>query len=141
MTLKEKLQNAETYLVGNRVACLGAALLAGGQLAIYIGGRTDPLTEVVQGLATIAGSLFTVSTRLGFSTMKTYRDTKNHLKKFNSIDRRFFETEIGPDKDKNLAGYCPLQGMYLACRDAKPELLPEFYRLKKEKTKNIIPNF
>lgn len=140
MTLKERLQNAEVGLIGNRVAILSTSMLVGGygaSLSSLITGNI--LLGVGYFIPTVIGAMITGYTICGTTTKKIYKRTRDHIKQFDTIDPNFFSTAIHPDAEKKYTGYCQLQGMYLACRDAGK--LEEFYRLKKEKTKNIIPNF
>ena len=149
MVLRDKIREIETTLIGNRAAAIGTALLAGGvgSLAINFPGNeissNGQITAITMatGFATAAGIVLTSITGFGLGIDGVYKRTGEHLKKFKKIDPRFFDRLIGMDKYNSLAGYCQLQGMYLACRDYVPEFLPEFYKMKKERTKNILPNF
>lgn len=139
MTLKEKLLNLEAELLGNRVSALSTALFASGVTTVLVNGLES--AGLLAGLSLEAGIAGMSYTTCGTSTSKIYKRTKEHLRNFGKLDSRFFDTMVGFDKEGILAGYCQLQGMYLACRDYAPELLSEFYKLKKENTRNILPNF
>ncbi|MEI7718291.1 MAG: hypothetical protein WCI72_00355 [archaeon] len=149
MTLKEKLLDLETRLIGNRFSILGESLLLGGYGAfaneVLNNISRDNYSGIIPaigfcGLAFV-GACLTGYTEFGRTTKKIYRRTKEHLGKFGKLDKDFFSTCLKTEADKRYTGYCQLQGMYLACRDYAPELLPEFYQLKKQNTKNILPNF
>ena len=139
MTLKEKLLEAEAVLIGNRASAIGTAMLVGGAGAAVLEGP-GPAGCIS---ALVAGTGIALDSFTGFgSTMKSmYTRTAAHLKKFNRLDERYFNTAMGLDRYNSLVGYCQLQGMYLACRDYAPQQLPKFYELKQKNTKNILPNF
>jgi hypothetical protein len=141
MSLQEKINRAEAYLIGNRVSVIGHSLLLG--TGIFVDNLSSNMLNLTLGYSLFySGLLLSCLTNAGKTTGDLYKRTSQHIKKFKRIDSRFFCAALGDDfSPEVLLGYCELQGMYLACRDTKPELLPEFQRLKKEKTKNIIPNF
>jgi len=139
MGIREKIRGIETLLIGNRVTAIGSALLAGGIGATALEGFEA--AGITTGLAIAAGGVMVSYTGLGHNIKKIYDRTSAHIKRFGKIDKRYFNKTLGSDRYSNLAGYCQLQAMYLACRDISPEILPEFYQLKSEQTKNIVPNF
>ena len=139
MTLKERLLEAEAAFIGNRASAIGTAMLAAGGTAAFLEGP-GPL-GCLSVMAAGVGLGLDSYTGFGSSMKKIYDRTTEHLKRFNRLDRRFFNTVMGLDRFDNLVGYCQLQGMYLACRDYAPQQLPEFYELKQKNTKNIVPNF
>ncbi|MEI7719141.1 MAG: hypothetical protein WCI72_04690 [archaeon] len=142
MTLKEKLLDIETRLIGNRAFALSAVITVGSNISIYTGALDDsPIALLAYGtMAALSGGV-AGSTFFGSTTAKIYKRTRKHFSNFNKLDERFFKKYMGRDLNKNFVGYCQLQGMYLACRDYAPECLLEFHELKKQYTKNIVPNF
>jgi hypothetical protein len=126
-------------LIGNRASAIGTAMLAGGAGAMVLEGP-GPL-GCLSALAAGVGIGLDSYTGFGSSMKKIYDRTVKHVKRFNRLDRRFFNTVMGLDRFDSLVGYCQLQGMYLACRDYAPQKLPNFYELKQQNTRNIVPNF
>jgi len=144
MTLKEKLNEVEATLIGNRISAISSACLLAGAGSMAILGL-DQATEVmgpilgpVMGVGLVGCSF----TGFGSTMKKLYIRTREHLKKFNTLDPRFFKAMMELDYGSWLLGYGQLQAMYLAARDSgNPEYLRQFHQLKREYTKNIIPNF
>ena len=141
MSIKDKINRIEASLIGNRVTSLGASLLVGGFISTNLYEIKDFRNQILYGTIMCTGSAMCGITSFGISTNKIYKKTANSLKKFNKLDKRFFKAAMGTEYSRPLIGYCQLQGMYLACRDYAPKELENFYKFKKEYTKNIIPNF
>jgi len=144
MAIKEKLLNLETVLIGNRGVVLGISLAFGGTFAMYNEVKHVTPNLFLLGsyfLTAFSGAVVGGYNNCGEGTVKIYQRTVEHLKEFRKIDKRFLLTCMEDDANKKYTGYCQLQGIYLACRDYAPECLPEFYELKKQYTKNIVPNF
>lgn len=140
--LKDQLNKIGVSLIGNRLATVGNIGLASLILNISTKGfepscSSEQLSYCASGIALGLSAI----TGFGASTGKLYSRTVDHLKKFKKLDERFFDKMMGFDDSTPLVGYCQLQSMYLACRDYAPEQLDTFYKLKKENTRNVVPNF
>lgn len=140
MEFKNKLKEIEATLLGNRIAVIGNALLFGGFGAAAIRGCGQDL-GLPTAISMLGGWASASLAGCGVGTTEIYNRTMAHLQQFNRLDERFFDKVMKINKTQSIFGYCQLQGMYLACRDYSQETLPEFYKLKAERTKNIIPNF
>lgn len=145
MSLKEKINKIGIGLLGNRVTALGCALLTSSAASLELVDKFRPVDNNFyinygpeMGLAFL-GTVLLTHTEFGSKTVKLYDKTAKHIKKFDRIDKRFFD-KIIPVNDitNNWDGYCQMQGVYLAARDYGK--LDEFKEMRK-KSSNVIPNF
>jgi len=144
MTLKEKLNEVEATLIGNRVTVLGTTLITSGLASLCIKAPSHPsfINIIPEFIIGSVGASFVGYTQFGGKMISIYKRTTKHLKRFNKFDERFFTTIVGNDSSCKFTGYCQLQAMYLAARDSgNPENVREFAQLKKQYTRNIVPNF
>jgi len=137
MAISENVYSKYVFLAGDRVnlACkLG-----------FLWGVTSIFTEDTPSSMSLLATMFSVGlgalTSYGIGTYKAYKKTSEHINELGRIDERFFRT-IVKKEDGYIVGACQIQGMYLAAkRHGSNEMISDFYRMKKEFTKNIVPNF
>lgn len=137
MRLRERLEDLEVGLMGNRLSLFGNTFMIGG-LANYIYGGS--IEQQILGLTGASfGFCFSGPSFCGISTLRAYRATKKHIELMGRIDDRFVEGLLGVFSNNPIYGYCQLQGAYLAAR--KYGLGREFREIKKRVSRNKIPNF
>lgn len=131
-------------LLGNRLTVLGElSAIAGINLIV------NPITEVSDAL--VQGQFFTEAalvigglglagtTMFGTTTKENYQSIRNKIRRTGRLDRETIESVLDLDKDHPVLGYCQLQGAYFAAKGENR--LEDFYRIRGEVSKNIIPNF
>jgi hypothetical protein len=141
-SLKERLDNLEVMVFGNRINAIGASLILGFLaknnrfLLPEYRSFTDFFYELASG---VTGFALCTATRGGIGTYNVYKRVKKHIEKHGHPDPRFLRKAMALDiYPFPFTGYCQIQGTYLACRNAG--FLEDFYKIRKE-SRNIIPNF
>jgi len=133
MALNDVINNLYVGLAGDRVdlfAKIGVASCISAAAITESGIWAIPLPFLV-GLVGY--------TNFGLSTLKYYKRTSAHIKKFGRLDRRFAETLIKGTENRKFTGYCQLQGLYLAAK--RYGQLEIFYAAKSAVSNNVLPNF
>ncbi len=133
MTLTDFVNELYVGLAGNRVDLVGKIGFAGCICGAAITGFPEWILPLPLFAGIMAYSYF------GMSTLKYYKRTATHIKKFGELDRRFAETLIKETENQKFTGYCQLQGMYLAA--TRYGQLDAFYKAKSAISNNVIPNF
>jgi len=80
-----------------------------------------------------------IVTLSGVTTLRNYKLARKSVRKHSRLDNKLARTLLGNDKEGLFYGHCQLQGMYYAAREAGK--LDEFRRIKKDISRNVIPNF
>ena len=138
--LPDKVDDVYVSLVGNRLNAtfqfisVNTAVLAYSSYEI---GST--MGTVVFAYGSFLSATCSAWTLCGRSTSKYYKRTEEHIKRFGELRPRFLEKLISKTENREIVGYCQLQGVYLAAR--KHGQLAVFYDVKRRCSNNVIPNF
>ena len=133
MALNDVINNLYVGLAGDRVDLI-AKIGAAGCISAAAISNSGLWVVPLPFFAGLIGY-----TKLGLSTLKYYKRTSAHIKKFGRLDRRFAETLIKGTENRKFTGYCQLQGLYLAAK--RYGQLDVFYAAKSAVSNNVLPNF
>jgi len=132
MKLNEIAEQLYVGLIGNRFNALSEIVIGTG----FYGLAADD--SLVWGIPIWLGGLLFGYNLAGVSTVIYFNRTSGHIKRFEKLDERFAKAMIEGTENTGFAGYCQLQGMYMAAK--KHGQLDAFYKARKW-SNNIIPNF
>ncbi|MBR9704526.1 hypothetical protein GOV12_03885 [Candidatus Pacearchaeota archaeon] len=99
----------------------------------------ENIPTLLGSLALLCGISIEIGTLAGVSTKKYYDKTLKHINLRGELTQEFVTTIINGSDNRWTWGYCQLQGVYLAAKQSGE--LDTFYKVMKEHSKNLIPNF